>query len=83
MLLTIALVLVGTIALGAFELWLFWLLGERRDRRGRVGGTCTDRSRRADHGLHNLSGRIVGAPRARRGPEPMSVERAERARRLN
>jgi hypothetical protein len=30
-----------------------------------------------------LSGRIVGAPRARRGPEPMSVERAERARRLN
>ncbi len=33
MLLTIALVLAATIALAALELWLFWRLGERDDRR--------------------------------------------------
>jgi Flp pilus assembly protein TadB len=33
MLLTIALILAATIALAALELWLFWRLGERDDRR--------------------------------------------------
>jgi hypothetical protein len=33
MLLTILIILVATIALAALEVWLFWLAGERVDRR--------------------------------------------------
>ena len=33
MLLTIALILVATVAIAAFEVWLFWSVGEGADRR--------------------------------------------------
>lgn len=33
MFVTIAIILVATIALAAFEIWLFWRVGERDDRR--------------------------------------------------
>lgn len=36
MTLTVALIIVGTIVLAGLELWLFWSLGERDDRRRRL-----------------------------------------------
>lgn len=36
MVLTIALITVGVVVLAGLELWLFWSIGERDDRRRRV-----------------------------------------------
>ena len=37
MLITIGVILVATIAVAALEIWLFWRLGEREDRRRSQG----------------------------------------------
>lgn len=39
MTLTLALVIVGGLVLAGLEFWLFWLIGERDDRRRRVRAT--------------------------------------------
>jgi hypothetical protein len=36
---TTVLIVVGIVALAAFELWVFWCLGERDTRRARPGAT--------------------------------------------
>lgn len=36
MAITITLIIIATVALAAFELWLFWTLGEREDARRRA-----------------------------------------------
>src|SRR5436305_2518597 len=40
MLITIGVILVATIAVAALEIWLFWRLGEREDRRRSQGRTA-------------------------------------------
>jgi hypothetical protein len=59
MLLTIGIILVATIALAATEVWLFWLAGQRVDRRR---GYRRDRPRpRRNRAVTTAAGRRGGA----------------------
>jgi hypothetical protein len=64
MLITIGVILVATIAVAALEIWLFWRLGEREDRRRSQGrsvnrpwtGVDNDVARRSSSGRDNAHG---------------------------
>jgi hypothetical protein len=43
MALAIAVIVVGAVVLASFELWLFWALGERDDRRWHLRHECRQR----------------------------------------
>ena len=64
MLITIGVILVATIAVAALEIWLFWRLGERGDRRRSQGRSASRRwteagndvARRSSSGRDNARG---------------------------
>ncbi|MGN6871651.1 MAG: hypothetical protein ACTHMY_24915 [Solirubrobacteraceae bacterium] len=65
MLITIAAIVVATIALSALEVWLFWRLGERDDRRRSQSGSAERRWPEA--------GNDDARPRASRSGETLST----------
>ena len=72
MLITIGVILAAMVAVATVEIWLFWRLGEREDRRRSQGartahrpwtGAGSDVARRSSSGRDNADG-ASGAPHA-------------------